>query len=114
MSWMASRVLLESSFTAGERMLNRYLCLHRRVSLRIGLLLVALGLAHLVLSGFWVGYFQLTGHVRSISVEFVSGLAIGLGMVLLVSSLGSDHHEPEEGSLLESEQQPSGRPAEKG
>ena len=95
-------------------MLNRYFCLDRRASFRAGLWLVALGVAHLALSGFWVRYFQLTGRVRSISVEFVAGLVVGLGIVLLASSLGSDNRAAEDGSLLDSERQAAERSGQQG
>lgn len=87
-------------------MLIRFICFHRRMSLRIGMLLVALGLAHLALSGLWVRYFQLTEHMRSISIEFVSGLAIGLGVVLMVNAFARE--ETQEKAILKSEQDRQG------
>ena len=68
----------------------RYICARRKGCLPIGLLLVALGLAHQALSPFWVRYFHLTGHLRSLSVDFASGLLLGIGVMLLIGSFSNE------------------------
>ena len=67
-------------------MLFRELCARRRGCLPIGLLLTGLGLAHQALSPWWIRHFHLTGHIRSLSIDFASGLALGMGVVLMVNS----------------------------
>lgn len=74
----------------------RSLCLRRRVSFRAGLLLLSLGLLHITLSPLWIPYSHLTGHARDFSIDFLSGLAIGIGIVLLVSSFGNSEDNSDE------------------
>ncbi len=91
-------------------MLNRFFCLNRRASLRVGLLSLCLGILHEVLAHWWAGYVHLTDHARSISVDFVSGLAVGLGGVLIVYGFGSDGDNASEdytGTKAESRSLPS-------
>jgi len=71
-------------------MLFRNLCAKRRGCLPIGLLLTALGLAHQALAPIWIRYFHLTGNLRSLSIEFVAGLALGIGVALIVNSFNND------------------------
>lgn len=72
-----------------------------------GLLLMALGLAHQALSPFWIRNFHLTGHLRSLSIDFVSGLALGMGAVLMTNSFAKEESEDDEGPVKESR---SGQP----
>lgn len=81
----------------GNMMLNRFFFLNRRAGLRLGLLLLSLGIVHLALSPLWIGYFHPTDHVRSIAIDFVSGLAIGLGLALMVYGLGRDPEPGDQG-----------------
>lgn len=68
-----------------------YVCAKRRGCLPVGLLLILLGLAHQTLSPLWIRYFHLTGHFRSLSVDFASGLVLGLGVMLLVGSFSNQN-----------------------
>jgi hypothetical protein len=90
----------------------RSLSLTRLVSFRVGLLLLSLGLLHQVLSHWWIRYFHLTGHVRFISIDFVSGFAIGLGVTLLVSSYGG--FESRSQKCLSIRESDEGRPGTSG
>jgi hypothetical protein len=97
-------------------MLIHVACLSRRVSRRIGLLLWALGLVDLALSPLWIRYFHLAGHARSISIDFVSGIVIGAGAVLLVYSFGSSEKDeglPEELSVLDAQSDHGESPGQK-
>ena len=80
-------------------MLNHFFFLSRRASLRLGVLVLSLGALHLALSPLWIGYFHPTDHVRSFAIDFVSGLAIGLGLALMVYGLGRDSEPEGQGDL---------------
>ena len=67
----------------------RYICAKRRGCLPMGLLLIVIGITHQALSPLWSRVFHLTGPVRSLSVDFVSGLVLGLGVMLLVGSFSN-------------------------
>jgi hypothetical protein len=86
-----------------QEMLFRDLCAKRRGCMPMGLLLMALGIAHQALSPFWVRYFHLTGHLRSLSIDLASGLALGMGAALMVNSFGKDGPEAAECAVDESE-----------
>ncbi len=88
-------------------MLFRSVYANKKASLRMGLLAVAIGLCHQTLSPLWVRHFHVTGHGRSILVDFVSGLAVGLGIVLLVSAFGNN--DPAECAVAEPEEERSTR-----
>jgi len=68
-----------------------------------GLLLMALGLAHEALSPMWIRYFHLTGHLRSLSIDFASGVALGMGALLMVNSFSKGGLEAAECIVDESE-----------
>lgn len=71
-------------------MLFRESCAGRKACLPVGLLLMVVGLAHQALSRLWIGHFHLGSHVRSVSIDLVSGLALGIGTVLMVNSFSND------------------------
>lgn len=69
----------------------------------MGLSLIVLGLVHQALAPLWVRYFHLAGHLRSLSIDLVSGLALGVGAVLMVNSFGGDVMKANECAVEESE-----------
>ena len=91
----------------------RSLCVNRRTSQRIGLAVVTLGAVHQVLSPWWIRYLHLTGQRRTLSIDFASGLAMGVGIAFLVSAFGNDRPEPAHGFLMDSEKEQPDGPARK-
>lgn len=82
-------------------MLLRDFCARRKGCMPAGLLLMALGLAHQALSPFWIRSFHLTSHLRSLSIDFVSGLALGIGAVLMTNSFAKEEPEGDQGAVNE-------------
>jgi hypothetical protein len=91
----------------------RSLCVNRRASQRIGLAVVALGAVHQVLSPWWIRYLHLTGQRRTLSIDFASGLAMGVGIAYLLDSFRNNRPEPAPCLLMDSEAEQPDRPAPK-
>lgn len=77
-------------------MFSHALQLSPRAGMRIGSIVSSLCPLNLLLSEWYIGYFHLTGHARSISKYLVSSLLLVLGFVVFANGYCKSDPEPSE------------------